>query len=79
MSVYLLKEMNLLDSGELEFFVNVYATEDKAKKAMEEDISEHIENNGAYISDGKIGEWVVKLSDEEGNNYSFEIERAKVE
>jgi hypothetical protein len=48
MEVYILKEINLLDSGEKEFYVNVYETEEKAIQAMDNDINAHVENNNAY-------------------------------
>jgi hypothetical protein len=79
MEVYILKEINLLDSGEKEFYVNVYETEEKAIQAMDNDINAHVENNNAYIIDGEIGDWLVELSDENQNKYFFKIEIKEVE
>ncbi|GGB72917.1 hypothetical protein [Fictibacillus barbaricus] len=79
MEVYILKEVNLLDSGEKEFYVNVYDTEEKAIQAMEKDINAYIEDNNAYIIDGEKGDWVVELTDEYHNKYIFKIEIKKVE
>ena len=79
MKVYVLKEINLLSSGEKGFYVNVYETEEKALKAMARDINEHSENNGAYITYGEIGDWHVELSDENNNDYTFKLESAIVE
>lgn len=76
--VFLLKEVNLLDSGEISFYVDPYETEDKALSAMKTEIEEHIENNQAFITDGELGDWIVILSDKEGNEYRFEIEKTVV-
>ena len=74
MDVFVLNEINVLSSGEKGFYVTLYETEGKALVAMENDINNHIESNGAEISDGEIGDWSVQLTDENDNEYYFEIE-----
>lgn len=70
--VYILKEVNLLDSGEKEFYVDVYAKLEDAENDLKGQIEERIQEYSAQI------EWRnenrVKLVDNDNNIYLFEIE-----
>lgn len=70
--VYILKEINLLDSGEREFYVDVYANAEDAANDLEDQIQERLQEYNARIEwrDGDN----VKLIDDGGNIYLFEIE-----
>ena len=70
--IWILKEINQLDSGETGFHVELYETEDKAKQAMKEQAQSHIEEYGARIT--YEDEYNIQLRDDEGNLYEFIIE-----
>ncbi|QST02426.1 hypothetical protein IMZ31_23540 (plasmid) [Pontibacillus sp. ALD_SL1] len=78
MDIYILKEINVLGSGEQEYYCDVYESKEKAIEAMKNDAEEHMEN-GAEITDGKFGEAYVRLENKEYENvYTFEIEYSVV-
>ncbi|MGY6212266.1 hypothetical protein ACXEO8_20030 [Cytobacillus firmus] len=70
--VYILKEINLLDSGERDFYVDVYTNAEDAANDLEDQIQERLQEYNARIEwrDGDN----VKLIDDGGNIYLFEIE-----
>ncbi|WP_026693887.1 hypothetical protein [Peribacillus kribbensis] len=70
--VYVLKEINILDSGEKEFFVDVYHSLLAAENDLEMQILERISDYQARIEwrDGNE----VKLVDQEKNIYLFDIQ-----
>jgi hypothetical protein len=69
--VAVLKEINLLDSGEMGFHVEVYETLEKAEAALQEQVN-------AYLEEGKRITWRdgnnIQLKDEDNNEYEFDIE-----
>jgi hypothetical protein len=70
-TVFILKEINKLSSGEVEFYTDVYESEEKAKVDMKNQIQEHIDNNNAWVVWEDNNE--VHLKDENENEYIFEI------
>jgi hypothetical protein len=74
--VFVLKEVNFLDSGEKEFYIDVYSTVEKCQEDLEDQLIERQNEYGAIIEwrDGNE----VKLSDPEGNIYLFSIEMKEV-
>jgi hypothetical protein len=74
--VFVLKEINILDSGEKEFYVDVYSTVEKCKEDLEDQVNERQIEYGATIEWWNGNE--VKLSDQEGNVFMFSIEMKEV-
>lgn len=77
MEVYILTELNILASGEVESFPQAFHTYEKAKAEMEQQVKERMDECAAEI------QWQyehgIKLIDEYQNVYRFEIICSTVE
>ena len=81
--VYILKETEKLDSGEQSVFLEAYATQTLAEETLVKQIRNKIEeakqNKDSVIRVVESEEDYAELVDEEGNSWTFSIERLSVE
>lgn len=81
--VYILKETEKLDSGEQSVFLEAYATQTLAEETLVKQIRNKIEeakqNEDSVIRVVESEEDYAELVDEEGNSWTFSIERLSVE
>jgi hypothetical protein len=74
--VCVLKELNQLASGEIQFYVEVYSNDDKAVVAMKEQTESYVEEyNATIVSESPES---VELRDPKGNKYKFSIDTVEI-